>query len=340
MAATTRFLLIGAAVLAPCSMTFAQASETEMTCRDVRFTPDVVGVANAELHAEVCSSRPLVDGMPVQILLHGGAYDNRYWNLPYQPERYSYVLAATREGYVTVNLDRLGYGNSSRPDGRSLTFEQGAEAVLGVVTAIENGTIGFRPGAIILNGHSMGGIVAEHVAGRHERIAALIVSGLANTPQDQADDSDEDDQNGGPPQGEGPPFIPATADPRFSAEPWADGYMTTAPGVRTRLFHAEGTIEPRMVELEEELTGTLSSAELSSVMSGGSDRPAFSGPTLYVLGRYDAIACQGQDCNDRFAGNDWHLIIDGAGHSLNLSLAAPVFFDATFAWLAENNLAP
>lgn len=316
---------------------FAQSGAADLQCRDVMFTPSVASVDDAQLHATVCSSRPLADGLPVQILLHGGAYDHRYWDWPHDPERYSYVLAAVRRGYVTVNLDRLGYGASTRPDGRRLTFEMGAEAVIGVILALEDGDLGMQPGPIILNGHSMGGIVAEHVAARHEGIAALIVSGLPNIP---AGHHDDDDRQGGPPRGDGPPFVPAVSDPRFATEPWAEGYMTTAPGVRTRLFHAEGMVDPEIAELEEAWKDTLSQAELTSVMSGGSHRPAFTGPALYVLGRHDAIACQGQDCAARFAGTDWHLIVDGAGHSLNLSLAAPTFFDATFDWLQAQGLAP
>jgi pimeloyl-ACP methyl ester carboxylesterase len=328
--------LLPCACLALSALIAAPSDADDLPCRDISFTPHVAGVPDASLWASVCLPQSHGDGVPVQLLLHGGAYDHRYWDWPYRPERYSYVRAAIGRGYVTVNLDRLGYGASTRPDGRHLTFEQGAEAVIGVIAAIEDGALGLLPGPIILNGHSMGGIVAEHVAGRHPGIAALIVSGLANTP----DDVDGDDQDGGPPPGDDPPFLPATSDPRFASAPWAEGYMTTAPGARIRLFHADGTIDPAMEELEEAHKDTLSRAELAAVMTDGSDRPPFAGPALYVLGRFDAIACQGQDCRERFAGTERHLIIDGAGHSLNLSLAAPAFFDATLDWLTDRGLAP
>ncbi len=116
--------------------------------------------------------------------------------------------------------------------------------------------------------------------------------------------------------------------------------MTTVPNLRPMIFHAPGTIEAPLAALEEELRDTIANAELRAVMSGGTDRPAFSGPSVYYLGQFDRIACEGQDCAERFAGTDWHIIVPNAGHSLNLSRAAPAFFEATFDWLDANGLAP
>lgn len=312
-------------------------AEEAATCFETEFEVSLTEVPAAVLYGEVCGPAAELDGVPVQILLHGGAYDHRYWDPSFRPELYSYVAAATERGYVTVNLDRLGYGQSTRPEGRVLTFELGAEALNRVIDAIEGGELGFEPGPIILNGHSMGGIVAEHVAGGDTRIAGLIVSGLANTPVGQ--DDDDGDEDGGPPAA-ATAFVPATMDPRFAETDWADGYMVTAPGVRTQIFHAPGAIEEGIKNLEEELSETVAFGELLSVMRGGDQIPQFDGPALYVLGRYDVIACEGQDCQERFAGTDWHEIVEGAGHSINLSNGAGAFFELTFEWLEGQGLAP
>lgn len=303
-------------------------------CEDMFFDIAFDG-APATIFAKVCGRDPDVDAQPIQILLHGGAYDHRYWDAPYRPEVYSYVRAATARGYVTVNLDRLGYGQSTRPDGRELTFEKGAKAVVAVIDQIEAGALGTGPGAIVLNGHSMGGIVAEIVAGADHRVDALIVSGLANTPDEGAADDDE----GGPPAGPNP-FIPASSDPRFASAGWAGGYMTTAPGARPHIFHAPGTTEDAIAGVEDDLTDTIAMAELRSVMSGGTPSEPFDSPSLYVLGQYDVIACGGEDCTQRFSGTDWHTVIEGAGHSINLSTVAPEFFALTFNWLETQGLAP
>ncbi len=62
--------------------------------------------------------------------------------------------------------------------------------------------------------------------------------------------------------------------------------------------------------------------------------------SLYILGRHDMIACSGKDCKVRFEGNKLHEIVDGAGHSVTLSLAAGTFFELTFDWLEKQGLAP
>lgn len=330
--------LLATATLAPAA-TFAAPN-----CRAMTF--DVTGVAAepAQIHAQVCASASAAPSAPVQLLLHGGSYDHRYWDVPLDPDRYSYVTAATEQGYITVNVDRLGYGDSTRPDGATLTFEAGAAAMSQVIDQIQSGALGEPPRHIVLNGHSMGGIVAEIIAGTRSDIAALIVSGLANTPEGDDDAEDDETGPGGPGEGGPPtgavPFIDAAEDPRFAAAPWAQGYMTTAPGARMHIFHAPDTYAPDVAELEHEMRDTIAGAELRSVMSGGTERPVFAGPKVYFLGQYDVIACEGRPCDQRFPEPGAHQIIAAAGHSINLSLAAPEFYQQTFDWLAGQGLAP
>src|SRR5213595_2495024 len=44
--------------------------------------------------AQICYRGHLSAEMPVQVLIHGGAYNHTYWDSPFEPERYSYVYAA------------------------------------------------------------------------------------------------------------------------------------------------------------------------------------------------------------------------------------------------------
>lgn len=325
---------LGTAIVATCQIgaslpSFANTPD----CRTDRFEIDLPKMANASIFAQICRPDQMPEGTSVQILLHGGAYDHRYWDWPNRPETYSYVLAATQRKFVTVNIDRLGYGRSSRPDGRQLSFELGAEAVSQLVDLIKDGGLGFVPGSVVLNGHSMGGIVAEIVAGQNPDVDGLIVSGLANSG---GAPEDGDDEGGGPPIQS--LFVSATEDAKFADAGWADGYITTAPHVRGRLFHAPDAIDPANMRLEEALKDTLGVAEIAAVQSGGADRPEFAGPSLYVLGQFDVIACEGQDCAVRFHGSDALQIVAGAGHSLNVSTSAQAFYELTFEWLHANGL--
>src|SRR3954454_12848299 len=54
-------------------------------------------------------------GGTLLLLLSGSTYDHRYWDMPGVGSEYSFVDAAHEAGYATLNIDRLGVGNSSKP---------------------------------------------------------------------------------------------------------------------------------------------------------------------------------------------------------------------------------
>ncbi|MFE6609892.1 alpha/beta hydrolase [Amycolatopsis sp. NPDC057786] len=297
------------AVLSLSGTTTALASERPARCAEQRFAVQVNGERQT-IAGELCVRGRLTPRTPVQVLLHGGTYDRAYWDWPYQPRRYSYVDSATRAGYATLNLDRLGYGRSSRPDPETLDFEAGGEAVHQVVRQLRP-----RFRTIVLNGHSMGGLVAERAAGRGG-VDAVIVSGI---PRDRPGARSAATES---------PFHPAELDPKFAGKPWARGYFTTRPGTRAQTFHHPGTYDPAIIPVEEALKDTLASAELRSVGPGAATRSASTVPTAYVLGEHDTLVCGSGDC-----GAD--EIVRGSGHSINTSLAAPAFYRWTFAWLAR-----
>lgn len=55
-------------------------------------------------------------GETLQIVTHGLLFDKRYWDSEYEPENYSYVRAAVGAGYSVLTWDRLGTGQSDKPD--------------------------------------------------------------------------------------------------------------------------------------------------------------------------------------------------------------------------------
>ncbi|MFD3703991.1 alpha/beta hydrolase [Nocardia sp. NPDC058658] len=330
-----RVLALGTALGALAACTSGQdPRSSEMQCVDHDFTVDVpaVGADPQRVTAQICQAGEWESNTPVQVLLHGGAYDHRYWDLPFHPDTYSYVRQAVRAGYVTVNIDRLGYGRSSRPDGKVLDFDAGADAVHKVVGQIRAGAVGPGARTVVLNGHSMGGIVAVRAAALGD-VDAVIVSGIPPEPDAGQPDDDGPDDDRSRYQ-----FVSAAKDPRFADNPWSAGYLTTGPGTRMEAFHYPGTYDPAIPAVEEQIADTLAIGELRSVRPdpGATDAPAPAEsevPTAYVLGRHDTIACPAGDCtiDPRAATAD--RIIESSGHSINASSGAADFYRWTFDWL-------
>jgi len=291
-------------------------------CRSYEFTVAMTEGSPAEhqVYGELCARGRVTSRTPLQILLHGGTYDHAYWDWPFQPRRYSYVEQATRQGFATLNLDRLGYGRSDHPDPNRLDF-----AVHGYVTHQIVRLMDTRFRTIVLNGHSMGGITAEHAAARGG-VDAVIISGLA---ADRGADRSETKR----PE---PTFHPAEQDPKFADVGLPPGYLTSIPGTRAGMFLDGGDYDPAVVPHEEKLKDTVAMAELRAVQGPPARRGATTVPTLYVLGRYDLIACGDTgDCRTDPAASTTDRIIEGAGHSLNTGTHAGTFYRATFSWLAR-----
>lgn len=96
----------------------------------------------------------------VQVLTHGVGFDKKYWSWGGLASQYNYVRFATDAGYATLAWDRLGCGDSSKPDPYSIVQAEIEVAVLVALTEkLRNGTINGsvdRPETVIHVGHSYG----------------------------------------------------------------------------------------------------------------------------------------------------------------------------------------
>lgn len=316
-------------------------SPSGATCRGY-FFPVVERDGATTVHdvfAQLCTRQELNADTPVQILLHGGAYDHSYWDWPHEPETYSYVAHATARGFVTLNVDRLGYGRSDHPDPQTLDFEVAGYVTHQLVQYLRRGVFGVPFETVILNGHSMGGITAERAAATFGDVDAVIISGIASGPPE----GEEGDEEGAEDE-ETYPFYPIEQDPKFADKGWPIGYYTTIPGSRADVFLHEGSYDPAIAQLEESLKDTLTVAELRSVRPDTDDEGAppereVDAPTLHALGRHDALFCSATgDCTVDLADADQYFIVSDSGHSINMCRGVSLFYEKTFSWLEENGV--
>ncbi|WP_375398049.1 alpha/beta hydrolase [uncultured Sphingomonas sp.] len=319
------------------------SSSAPLQCRTYifkvkQFATDIV---KQSVWGQFCFRGQVTSDTPVQILIHGGAYNHTYWDSPFQPDRYSYVQAATKRGYATLNIDRLGYGQSDRPVAATLDFNVAGYVTHQLVQMLRDGSVGIRFTRVILNGHSMGALTAENEAANYRDVDGVIVTGIGH--------------NLSPPPEQLTTFVPAATDPKFVGQLSAASYLTSRPNVRISVFVEGGSYDPAIVPYEEGiLKDTLSPTEFTALPMDTSDQTQLTqkitAPVLFAQGRYDKIWCTRTfDCTtDPQALKEssyWNtsftrIVIPNAGHSINSNLSAPTFYDATFTWLEQHGLAP
>lgn len=99
--------------------------------------------------------------------------------MPYEQDTYSYVRAANKRGYATLNIDRLGDGRSTHPLSSFDNFYADVSTVHQVVTALRDSRLGTPFGKVIEVGHSLGGIVTMTEAGLYKDVNAIMPTGIA-----------------------------------------------------------------------------------------------------------------------------------------------------------------
>ncbi len=292
------------------------------------------------VYGEFCSRGDVTSKTPVQILIHGGTYNHAYWDWPNQPDTNSYVNAATQAGFATLNIDRLGYGRSDHPDPLTLDFRVAGHVTHQLVQYLRSGALGPKFDTVVLNGHSMGGLTAQHEASTYKDVDAVIVTGVGHNfaPQGLAHVADK--------------FYPAALDPKFAGK-LPVGYLTTVPGNRAKTFVEPGAYDPAIAPIEERLKDTVSPTELTGITADSYNPEITRGieaPVLYALGQYDLIWCPTtKDCNSDPQARDeanyygpkakyTQYIVQTSGHSINVTKAAPDFYGKTLRWLAEHGI--
>ena len=315
----------------------------ELTCSDHTLAVRIAdpGPADQTMWGQLCY-RGSREPATVQLPVHGASYDHLYWNFPYGGGYYSYVDAATAAGYATLDIDRIGDGNSSHPPSAELDLTAGAVALHNAVTALRTGAVDGHPFQhVIMVGHSIGSIEAWIEAARYHDVDAVIITGALHA------------LNPGLPALAQSDLYPAADDPKFAGSGLDPGYLTTVPGTREALFYDAATADPAVVALDEtdKDTGTL--GELGGLLSIVSEPPAqqpsaqITVPVLVVVGADDNVFCTGvtaYNCASAASVRSYEaqyyqpaarlkvVVIPGTGHDLALSTTAPLTDAAMIAW--------
>ena len=286
----------------------------------------------------------------VQVLVHGITYDHRYWNIadPADPgaNTYSWEYHATRAGYATAAIDRLGSGLSSHPPSAFVDITSNSTALHDLVQALRTGHVA-TPGGhhaafskVALVGHSGGSLTSMIEASRFRDVDAVILTGFTHKLNNTAALNIPAKS------------YPAVLDPQFAGSLLDPGYLTTRPGTRQSFFYAPGTdVDPRIIERDEATKGTYTVEEIDNLPLVESTRLKIDVPVLLVNGTLDGVFCSqsrldlGTDCSSDArvvaqerpyfpdAPSVSSILVPGLGHDLNAFHHASSAFDAANCWL-------
>lgn len=129
------------------------------------------------------SSNSTTSPATVQVLGHGVGLDRSYWDI--SPSN-SYVEAAAEAGYATLAFDRLGVGDSDKPDPINVVQANvHVEVLFNLAKGLRNGQIGLKPFKNVVGvGSSFGGIVQIGANAKYPTaFDAVVISSVSDTLQ-------------------------------------------------------------------------------------------------------------------------------------------------------------
>ncbi len=306
------------------------ASAATEDCQDVSL-PVLLDVAlPATIHGRLCE--PAGGTSRVQLLVHGATYDSRYWDEPIGD--YSYVRQAVGDGWATLAIDEVGYGQSTREPSVLLTATTQALVVHQVIGQLR----AFGYGKVLLVGHSVGSAVSLIESSLYNDADAVALTGMTHrvSPAELT-------------AALALMVRPVTVDPSALATEYDPGYLTTVPGTRAALFYGPDP-DPSMVAHDEAAKGVVSSTEMADAIAVGFTLPMSLGirlPVYLVAGGHDALFCGhllGGDCSSPEALNAEEApyfanalsftaaTLPDSGHDLNFAADAAVYESALNTW--------
>lgn len=121
------------------------------------------------------------------MLPSGVTYDKNYWSggdFPggYDGDKYSWISYASKLGYPTLSIDRLGSGDSDHPDPVTIVqVPAQVEAYHEIVQALLNGNVGGRNFTkVAYIGHSFGSVMGNGIAAKYpDDVDAFVLTGYS-----------------------------------------------------------------------------------------------------------------------------------------------------------------
>ncbi|MBT2395489.1 alpha/beta hydrolase [Streptomyces sp. ISL-100] len=280
----------------------------------------------------------------VTLYQHGIAAGEWYWRLDVPGYHYAEELA--KRGHASVTIDRLGYGDSDRPNGFDTCIGAEADIAHQIVRQLRDGgyTVDGKPAEgpaatvtsfdkVTLAGQSNGGQVVQIAAYSFGGIDGLMIMdwtdrGLTPEANTRFFSALQSCMAGGQPS-------------RKPSDPSGYVYYDLGPDqFRRGNFHdtEQRVMAAATPHQNRHPCGDMTS-QLDSVFTDLEHVGSIKVPVLLVYGDDDARVTGGAAHRRLFTGADTALIdIPGAGHYATMARSAPRTFDRIDAWLDARGL--
>jgi pimeloyl-ACP methyl ester carboxylesterase len=206
--------------------------------------------------------QPVPDtGKPLLVLVHGATYGKWMWDVP----GYSWIDHFVADlGYPVLTIDRLGYGDSSHPNGDLLTPRCQVHTLKQVLRQVSD-SLEQRP--IIWVGHSMGALFGNMIAGETDLLDGLISIGFLHGEQTSMDLS-----------------------PSTLLQYMTEDYITMTDEERTASYYYTQGADPEIIDYDNQRAEPVPRGAMWSVLKPDSLVLGYIDiPVLLASGQYDAL---------------------------------------------------
>jgi pimeloyl-ACP methyl ester carboxylesterase len=307
-------------------------------CSETNLEVSALGLLPQSVHGQLCVPAGRTP-RTVQLLVHGGTYSSRYWDLPYDPDRYSYQRDMAAHGFATFAMDCLGTGKSSMPPSVLLTGAVQAQVIHQVIGQLRSGRVGgVRFDRVVLSGHSTGSGFAVLEASTYHDVDGVVLTGMThrlNWPVHIR------------------VFVngvrPVQFDPVLSKRGGDAGYLTTMPGTRG-VFHQPGDVDPGVIAADEATKDRLPATVLADTVPVAFETRLsrrIDVPVLIADGQDDPLFCFAvcatpatlRSAEAPFFSPAAQLsvfLLPRTGHAIALSKNAPAYRSAVRDWMTHH----
>ncbi|CAD6503829.1 BgTH12-05574 [Blumeria graminis f. sp. triticale] len=230
----------------------------------------------------------------IQLLVHGITYTKNYWSglgppgEGYNGDSYSWIAYASKQGYPTLSIDRLGNGDSDRPDGiAAVQMSSHVEVAESLVNTLKNSTVaGRRFEKVIYVGHSYGSLIGNlHSVHYPDSVDSYVLTGFSKNIRASLT----------------PTLITGDFRPARMAYPEKWGGQTlsyfaaSSESGADGLFFTDETVDPNLKALNFRQRGTVTVGEFVSGYESIQVATNYHGHVFVLTGKNDAIFCSPDD---------------------------------------------